>query len=133
MYSWTGEMTMQAWIVRAFAATPTSALSPDEMKHLYSAIAPRCAGPDGLIADPRACRFDPTELQCPSSSGDFCLSADQVSALHKVYEGPKRSTGERIYRGLSIGSESDWSRLWDVGTKGIESTGGSWLGFYRVI
>ena len=64
---------------------------------------------DGIIDDPRRCTFDPGRLQCRNGSGDdaSCLTAPQVEAARKMYEGAKNPrTGEPIYTGWPRGSES---------------------------
>lgn len=62
---------------------------------------------DGLIADPRACRFDPvTDLPaCPrSGSGGPCLNAAELRAVHAVY-GDLNAGGAVRFPGLPVGSE----------------------------
>jgi feruloyl esterase len=63
---------------------------------------------DGLVADPRGCAFDPAKLACKAGDDEAsCLTAPQVEALAKVYEGAKNPrTGEQIYAGWPRGSES---------------------------
>jgi feruloyl esterase len=61
---------------------------------------------DGLIADPRACRFDPKKLSCPpGADNDSCLTAPQVATLEKVYAGFILD-GKRIYAGFPTGAEA---------------------------
>jgi feruloyl esterase len=70
---------------------------------------------DGIIDDPRKCHFDPAKLQCastgstaPQSREDAsCLTAAQVDAARKMYEGTKSPrTGELIFTGWPRGSEA---------------------------
>lgn len=67
---------------------------------------------DGLIENPLRCSFDITSLQCKSSQKlndkkPTCLTAEQVKALQKIYQGPKDiRTGKEIYPGFSQGSEN---------------------------
>ena len=75
---------------------------------------------DGIIDDPRKCHFDPGKLQCgtngtgqnPSASSPLkddasCLTAAQVDAARRMYEGTKSPrTGELIFTGWPRGSES---------------------------
>ena len=62
---------------------------------------------DGLIEDPRACRFDPSVLLCKGPDGADCLTAPQVAALKKIYAGPKNPrTGEQIFPGQPPGTEA---------------------------
>ena len=52
---------------------------------------------DGLISDPRRCRFDPQSLQCAAGDAPDCLTAEQVQAVRMIYAGPVNSAGERLY------------------------------------
>lgn len=63
---------------------------------------------DGLIDDPRKCRFDPAKLACRSGADEStCLTQAQVEAIKKVYDGAKNPrTGEQIYTGWPRGSEA---------------------------
>ena len=62
---------------------------------------------DGLIDDPRRCTFDPATVACTSSADDAsCLTAPQVAAAKRMYEGTKHPrTGELIFTGWPRGSE----------------------------
>jgi feruloyl esterase len=62
---------------------------------------------DGLIGDPRACKFDPGALLCKGADAADCLTAAQVSAVRAVYEGVRNPrTGEQLYPGWVRGSEA---------------------------
>lgn len=72
---------------------------------------------DGIISDPQACHFDPGVLLCKSEENDQCLTANQITAVKKVYAGPRNPrTGEKIIAGYPPGSESpvgdDWAGGW---------------------
>lgn len=71
---------------------------------------------DGLIADPRQCRFDPAELQCRGAKSDSCLSAAQVTALRTVHQGARAPDGQWALLPMSPGGEAGWSFF--VGTDG---------------
>jgi len=131
--SWAREAAKQAWTIRAFSATPESALTPEQMDALSAAASRQCAGPDGLIADPRDCTFDPAALRCPGRDAGPCLSEAQIAAVRKVYAGPHTSSGERIFHGLARGSEFAWKTMYDVGALGVDRSGGSWLGVWRFL
>ena len=67
---------------------------------------------DGLIEDPRKCDFDPAALLCKGADSNACLTELQVSALRKLYQGPRNPrTGEQIYPGWSQGSEASWGAI----------------------
>jgi feruloyl esterase len=65
---------------------------------------------DGVIDNPLACPFQPSSLLCAAGQNpSTCLTAAQVEALEKVYQGPRNPrTGEEIYPGLVRGSERGW-------------------------
>jgi feruloyl esterase len=68
---------------------------------------------DGVIGDPQRCRFDPRKLLCKAAEGPECLTAEQVEAVRKIYEGPVnprngRKTGEQYAPGMPRGSELTW-------------------------
>jgi feruloyl esterase len=71
---------------------------------------------DGVLEDPRTCRFDPAVLACKGTDGDDCLTAPQVQGLKKVYDGPKNPrNGESVFPGYMRGGEAGWGS-WIVGT-----------------
>ncbi len=54
---------------------------------------------DGVIGgDPSTCNFDPNDVACKAGQSSGCLSAVQVEAAKKVYEGPVTSDGEKLSR-----------------------------------
>ncbi|MEO8483876.1 MAG: tannase/feruloyl esterase family alpha/beta hydrolase [Acidobacteriota bacterium] len=64
---------------------------------------------DGIIDDPRACRFDPASMACKGDDGPGCLTPKQIDAVKKVYDGPKNPrTGAQIFPGWARGSEQGW-------------------------
>jgi feruloyl esterase len=61
---------------------------------------------DGVVDDPRACRFDPAVLQCSGDRTD-CVTAAQVAALRRMYQGAtNRRTGAQVYPGWPVSSEA---------------------------
>lgn len=71
---------------------------------------------DGVIDDPRACTsavFNIDALQCTGADAPNCLTAPQVAAAKKIYQGPKNpATNALIYPGPVVGTESGWSSYW---------------------
>jgi len=61
---------------------------------------------DGVLNDPRQCHFDPASMQCKEgANSDTCLTAPQVTALRKIYQGPQDSHGQAIFPGYLPGGE----------------------------
>jgi feruloyl esterase len=83
---------------------------------------------DGVIGDPRTCRFDPKTLACTGAETDACLTPTQVAAVEKVYAGAKNPrTGEQILPGWVRGSEQGW------GTYIINPREPARVGFFRAL
>ena len=62
---------------------------------------------DGLIENPRACRFDPSVLVCTGAAAADCLPRAQVDALRQIYEGPRNPrTQEPLFVGQPPGTEA---------------------------
>src|SRR5947209_3197176 len=107
-YVWNGQVTFGRGVPLANTATKAT------LTLINNAAVAACDGIDGVIDgvidDPRACNFKPSSLLCkPGQAANTCLSALEVDALEKVYQGPRNPrTGEEIYPGLVPGSERGW-------------------------
>jgi hypothetical protein len=80
---------------------------------------------DGIIENLKGCSAEMvapklTAITCPGAKGSMCLSAAQVTALKKIFAGPRDSKGELLY--------ADWQ--WDRGIGG--KNGGSYYQGWRV-
>lgn len=75
---------------------------------------------DGILNDPRQCKFDVTTLLCKDKKTDSCLSKQQLAAVKVVYDGPKDSKGNSLFYGFPFGGETaegGWSRWLTGGLK----------------
>jgi pimeloyl-ACP methyl ester carboxylesterase len=104
-------------------------IEPAKLEAVASAAISACDSDDGvsdgIINDPRKCRYDPSTMICTNAvakdgdSRDVCLSHQEALAIRKIWEGPKSvSTGERVWFGLEKGAS--FKLL----------TGDDWLGDY---
>ena len=102
------------WNYAALNASAEAKLSSGQWSTISKAVMASCAGKDGgapgdqFLTDPRQCHFDPAKLPaCDAGSpSDQCLTSAQVDTARRVYTGPLNPrTGERIYAGLTVGSE----------------------------
>jgi Tannase and feruloyl esterase len=128
--NWTATMMDMAWrVVIAHGKDGKSLLSAADLLTIHNAVLAQCDRDDGLVdgivSDPRTCKFDPSTLLCKSSSNDGCLSETQVAVVRKFYSGPLNSKGEQIYRNGAMlpGSELAWE-FWigSIGTQFAEQT-----------
>ncbi len=85
------------------AVIPGSALSDGDKKLIITSLLKTCDADDGItdgmIFNPRACGFDPTNLVCKGAKNDTCLSDMQASAVKTALSGPKSSNGKQVYPG----------------------------------
>jgi feruloyl esterase len=102
------------WNYNALNASTSARLSPAQWSMVTRLVLARCAGTDGgapgdrFLTDPRRCGFDPGSIPlCRAvSSADDCVTVSQIETLRRLYAGPSNPrTGERIYAGLTVGSE----------------------------
>jgi len=103
------------WNTQALSA-PGAAIPAEKLPAINKAVLSACDATDGLadgvIADPRRCKFDASVLTCKGDDNHECLTAPQVTALQKIYQGPKNPrTGEAIFPGFAMGGESGWNGL----------------------
>ncbi|MCI3271789.1 tannase/feruloyl esterase family alpha/beta hydrolase [Streptomyces cylindrosporus] len=105
--------TAQSVYLNGGPATITNA----DLADLHKAVLKGCGAPaDGIIADPLSCTWDPGTIQCKagqtSTSDDYCLTADQVTTLRRIYAGPTDEHGKLLYPGYQLrGSELNWAGI----------------------
>jgi len=125
-YNWTmglgATMTQNA---RAMYPDPNNlqeaVIGPKEQALIESSYLENCDEldgiEDGILNDPRDCKFDVATLLCKGKKTDRCLSQAQLNAVKAYYEGPKDSKGNPLYYGFPFGGETGeggWS-LWVTG------------------
>lgn len=80
---------------------------------------------DGVIADPRACHWDPGELACkPGQPAGQCLAPEQIAALGAAYSGVLAPDGSWAQWPLSRGGETVWAPFIAVGGTKTPGTDG---------
>jgi feruloyl esterase len=128
-WNWSPLLMGRLWASIPSLTSPANALTSDKLAILTQAAVASCDAidglTDGLVDDPRKCSFDPTVLQCPGADGPNCLTAAQVTTAKRIYAGPTRPNGERIWYGYPVSSEP----LWTVNTG--PAPGGSSFDFFR--
>jgi feruloyl esterase len=66
---------------------------------------------DGLLNEPRTCKFDPSTLLCKAGDSENCLTAPQVEAVKRMYAPAKTKSGEVVFPGKEPGSETGWNAI----------------------
>ena len=112
------------WSWLALNQNSGASLPVSKLAVIHKAVVSACDAldgvKDGLIADPRRCKFDPETLVCKEGDQGTCLTPPQVEAVRRVYEGARNPrTGEQIFAGSARGSEAN-------GTAQV----GGWSGYF---
>jgi feruloyl esterase len=99
------------WNWMALHADAASDLPASKLPALAKAVMDACDAldgvRDGVIGDPRACKFDPASLVCKGSDRADCLTETQAKAVRKIYDGARNPrTGEQLFTGWTRGSEA---------------------------
>ncbi|MFL6274734.1 MAG: tannase/feruloyl esterase family alpha/beta hydrolase [Blastocatellia bacterium] len=111
-----------AWNLQATMSDPASYIPGTKLKAIEAAAITACDArdgvTDGVIDEPTGCHFDPAVLLCKGAESDECLTEKQVTALKKIYSGPRNSKGEQTIPGFLPGGETGvggWA-AWITGT-----------------
>jgi len=128
--NWTRHyMGAHLWYSIATLKDPESYIPASKVPLLANAVNAACDANDGIVDgvldDPRQCKFDPAVLACkagqPTAS---CFTAKQVKAIKTIWAGAHDSHGTPIYPGLLPGGENGsggWSG-WITGNKPFAAT-----------
>ena len=107
---WTHLLTAAIWNMQATMSDPASYIPANKIPAIEAAALETCDAldgvKDGVIDDPTQCHFDPAKLLCKGEDAATCLTAPQVAALKKIYEGPHDSKGDQLLPGFSAGGEA---------------------------
>jgi feruloyl esterase len=91
---------------------PAAALTQAKLTALNEAAVNACDAQDGvkdgLINNPRACKFDPSVMLCKGADGPNCLTPPQLDAVKRAYATTKTKSGEAVFPGKEPGSEYQW-------------------------
>ncbi len=91
-------------------------LLADKLPLVHAGVVAACDGldgvEDGLLDDPRRCRFDPASLLCaPGQDEATCLTEAEAGVVRRLHEGATDAQGRRLEQRISRewGSELDWT------------------------
>jgi Tannase and feruloyl esterase len=77
-----------------------AAIRPDQAHLLQSEVLKQCDAidgqSDGLIADPRQCKFDSSKLACGVADSPQCFAPAQLKALDQIHTGARDKSGRRV-------------------------------------
>src|SRR5262249_13367600 len=106
----TGQALEAIWIANAVLRDPASFIPPAKYPVIHKAVLDACDAldgvKDGVLDDPRQCRFDPQVLECKSGDAADCLTKPQIEAVKKIY-----TPAPGAFSGLLPGTELGWGAM----------------------
>lgn len=115
--NWTGRAMQAVWIAQTVHKDPASELSRDKLAVIHKAVLAACDSldgvKDGILENPRLCKFDPSVLACKTGSDEStCLTPPQIESVRKIYSDVTNPrTKQLIFPAHEPGSELGWTTM----------------------
>ena len=101
------------WVAQAVHKDVASFIPASKFPVIQKAVLKACdindGVNDGVLEDPRSCKFDAGAILCKGADGPDCLTTSQVETVRKIYSpaiNPRSK--EQIFPGFEPGSEKGW-------------------------
>jgi feruloyl esterase len=119
---WTGRAAGAVRVAQAAEKDPAARISQAKAQLLHNAVLEACDAldgvKDGVVDNPKHCKFDPSVLQCKGAEEASCLTTAQVETAKLIYAGAVNPKTKREITGLERGSELGWTdRGWSVSAR----------------
>lgn len=112
---WTGRAAGALRIEKRLAQNEAARLGQAQRQLLHSAVVASCdlidGVKDGVIENPKRCKFDPGVLECKGGNTASCLTPPQVETARMIYSAAVNPKSKRAINGLERGSELGWTDL----------------------
>jgi len=107
---WTRFQTAQMWGQIAMKDLVGGPIATAKLNQTTASAVAACDAADGvsdgIIDDPRRCRFSATANVCGAATAPAanCLTAAEAAAIDRIWDGPRNADGDRIWFGLDRGT-----------------------------
>jgi len=122
---WTSRAISALRANQAFEKDPASKVPAAKFPAITAAVMNACDAldgvKDGVLENPKACKFDPAVLACKGAPDNSCLTAPELETVRAIYASPANPKSKREIAGLAFGSETSWT---DLGWSGPARTTG---------
>jgi hypothetical protein len=112
---WTGRAAQAVRIAQRLEQNEAARLGQTQRQLLHDAVLTSCDAidgvKDGVLENPKRCKFDPGVLECKGSGEATCLTAPQVETARMIYSAAVNPKTKRAISGLEPGSELGWTDL----------------------
>lgn len=122
----TGRASQAIWIGQQTHKDAANVLPQPKFAVVHDAVLAACDSldgvQDGVLENPRACKFDPASIQCAAGSTDTakCLTPGEVETVKKIYSDVTNPrTGEVYFAGHEPGSENGWGTMAGANVFGV--------------
>ncbi len=109
LHSW--DLSVSVPVLKDPAAVVPAAKATMLNKAVLAACDAKDGVKDGLLNEPRSCKFDPSVLLCKAGDAENCLTAPQLEAVKRMYAPAKTKGGELVFPGKQPGSETSWTAI----------------------
>ena len=114
-HDWTGRAAGALRIAQRLEQHEAARLGQAQRQLLHDAVLASCDAidgvKDGVIENPKRCKFDPGVLECKGSGDASCLTTPQVETARMIYSAALNPKTKRAISGLEPGSELGWTDL----------------------
>ena len=112
--NWVNQKVAHIVVQQAFHKDPEADIPATKYPAMHKAVMQACDAldgvTDGVLEDPRACRFDPGVLTCKGADSASCLTPKQVASARMLYSPVVHPrTRQQIFPGMVPGNEPDWA------------------------
>ena len=112
---WTGRAARAVQIAKHLDQNKAGQLGEAQRQFLHAAVVESCdlidGVKDGVIENPKRCKFDPGVLACKGAGEEKCLTAAQIETTRMIYAPATNPKTKRAINGLEPGSELGWTNL----------------------
>jgi hypothetical protein len=112
-FNWDRFLPAELWGQVVMKDEVGSPISPAKLTAVSNAAVAACAGhsgdgtlaTDAFLADPRLCTYNPAQMSCSAQPANpNCLTAQEVGAVSRIWDGPRDGKGRRLWFGLDRGA-----------------------------
>ena len=112
---WTGRAAQAVRIAKRLEQNEAARLGETQRQLLHTAVLASCdlmdGVKDGVLENPKRCKFDPGVLECKGADNASCLTPPQVETARMIYSAAVNPKTKRAINGLAPGSELGWTDL----------------------
>jgi hypothetical protein len=100
------------WVQKEITGGATGTLTQAKMNAANASAVAACDAQDGVsdgvLGDPRACKFDAKANICgmPGAPATNCLTPQEADAVNRIWDGPRNDRGKRIWFAFGRGANA---------------------------